>query len=550
MNVLYVGNFRPYFSTENELRKALESLGVNVHQSQEDTTDFAKLAAMARDVDADVVLWTRTWVGDHDAQWQALADLHAAAIPLVSYHLDRYVGLNRAHQLRDEPFFHGDLMVSADGGHEEEFAAAGVNHVWFPPGVSEFECALGTSRPKWRSDVTFVGSWQRYHDEWPWRRELVEWLQSTYRGRVKIWPRGRAVRGQDLRDLYASAKVVVGDSCLVDGSSHYWSDRVPETLGRGGFLLHPWVDGMQGHFTLGEHFDAYVVGDFEHLRRQIDGYLADADARARIASAGRAHVIEHHTYTVRMRQLLDLLVDRDLIDRPTLGLRKSVTFGRWSATFECRPDVDTDAEVVDEVWNANDYHLDTAGVHGTVIDVGANVGAFTVLAAKAGAHRVVAVEPNEANRERLAHHVKLNRIPPRRVEIMPLAVGRHSGERVGMVGKGGGSRVAMPVDRLRDSIPADVGTIALAELIERNAPVALLKVDIEGGEFDAFATLPLDALAHVERLVMEWHGPDMPHLSHLRGDEFAALVTKLADTGHVETHGHPRRGGLIYWRRY
>lgn len=323
LTVAYIGNFEPAHSTENEVRKALESLGHDVRRLQENRAE----TWTDPDLDhADLMLWTRTgWDWPHATGWSweeaverqrsLLATCRARGIPTVGYHLDRWWGLDREGQVRTEPFFGVDLLCTADGGHDDEWRQAGVNHVWMPPGVSEAECEPGTPTYKLRSDVAFVGSWRPgYHAEWTHRPELVTFLQRAYRGRCRFWGGpGRGMRGQALRDLYASTKVNVGDSCLVGGASRYWSDRIPETLGRGGFLLHPHVEGIEDHFTDGEHLRLWPLGDWGELRRMIDHYVAHDDERRRIAEQGRAHVLAHHTYTVRMRQLLGVLAERGLL---------------------------------------------------------------------------------------------------------------------------------------------------------------------------------------------------------------------------------------------
>ncbi len=317
MKIGYLGNFGPAHSTENHVAASFEAEGHQVVRWQENADGIFDAVARLAPLDGvDLVLWTRTgWDPPvpPEMQLHALEVLRAAKIPTVGFHLDRWWGLDRQHQVLDEPFFRSELVITADGHHTADWAAAGVNHAWLPPAVFHAEAEqLGRPRPQYSSDIAFVGSWQHYHPEWGYRLELVRWLQRTFRQRVRMWPRGgKAVRGQDLADLYASVKVVVGDSCLApatDGRpiSRYWSDRIPETLGRGGFLLHPHVDGIEEHFTDGEHLRLYPLGDFVELQRLIVHYLRrDAD-RQRIAAAGRAHVLEHHTYRVRARQVLDL----------------------------------------------------------------------------------------------------------------------------------------------------------------------------------------------------------------------------------------------------
>lgn len=329
LTVAYIGNFVPAHSTENEVRRALEALGHTVLQLQEGATRFSEVAQRLRERSKpDLLLWTRTGDlcaqgGSHAEQLQMLDDLRAMGVPSVAYHLDRWWGLNREGQVHSEPFFRCDLVCSADGGHESHFRGADVNHRWFPPAISEFETEPGRWREGYASEIAFVGTWRvhlddngqqvGYHAEWSHRRELIEWLRKHYDGRLKLWPRGRAVRGRVLADVYASTKVVVGDSCLVGGATHYWSDRIPETLGRRAFLLHPHVEGLSDHFVPGVHLDTWQLGDWDELHRRIEHYVVEDDHRQLIAEAGWEHVREHHTYTVRMRQLVDLLRDEGLL---------------------------------------------------------------------------------------------------------------------------------------------------------------------------------------------------------------------------------------------
>lgn len=315
----YIGNFGPEHSTENHVLRALRSNGARVYRYQENDPDAwaeAALAVTSRQVD--VMLWTHTeWtpgVG-HETQ-MALGDTcRAAGIPLVGYHLDRWWGLagaGREQRVHDEAFFKApDLLCTADGGHEAEWRAIGVNHAWFPPAVLRAEAARpGVVRHGYQLDVVFVGSWQSYgHPEWQYRVRLVEWLGRRYGSRLGLFPQpGRhALRGQPLNDLYTSCKVVVGDSCLAGDATHYWSDRVPETIGRGGFLIHPRVVGMDRDYTPGIDFIAYRLGDFEELGSLIDHYVRDTETREAIAHAGRARVLTEHTYEARMARLSALL---------------------------------------------------------------------------------------------------------------------------------------------------------------------------------------------------------------------------------------------------
>lgn len=318
----YIGNLGPGsapHSTENHVARALEANGVEVHRIHEQ--QFRWVAGRVPDVDFG--LWTHTHgfapPRTHPRQARFLQAVRARGVPTVGYHLDRWFDLDREPQL-EEPFFTCDLVCTADGGNQERFAALGIAHAWYPPGVSEPECEPGTFRPELASDIAFVGSWQGgYHQESKHRYELVEWLRVTYGDRCRFWPAPgeHAVRGEALRDLYASVKVLVGDSCFSgDPRGHaYTSDRVPESIGRGGLLIHPDTPGVTDGtlYTSGEHLLTWPAYDWDVLRSTIDGALADDDLRRRVSAAGKAHVLANHTYEARMRTLLADLAERGLI---------------------------------------------------------------------------------------------------------------------------------------------------------------------------------------------------------------------------------------------
>ena len=318
MNIAQIGNFDPAASSENEFRKAFSALGHDVWLVQEQNLKrWADLIARVHEFD--VVFWTRT--ADlakqipHAVQRDMLIKARRAGVPTVGLHLDRFWGL-REHGREDsvwtEPFFKTEFFFSTDGAHDTEWAVAGVNHHWMPPGVSEFECVPGTPRDEWRADVGFLGTVSGYHPENAHRFELVRWLRDTYGDRFRQFPGDHqpGIRGDDLRDLIASVKVWVGDSCLAPradgGPMHsYVSDRVPEVTGRGGFLLHPHVDGVFPECWSSEGVLTWRMGDWETLKVFIDTYVADDEDRTQRAAWARRETLERHTYTVRLAQVLE-----------------------------------------------------------------------------------------------------------------------------------------------------------------------------------------------------------------------------------------------------
>lgn len=317
MLIAYIGNFEPPHSTENDILWSLESLGHRVRRHQEGQIDkIVELINWRLHEKPDVVLWTRTkGLADKVPTallWEMLAELRRGGIPIVGYHLDRWWGLKRHVEIYDHPFFRVDLLCTADGGHDEEWEAAGITHQWMPPAICGKNLGVGVPQEKYRSRIAFVGSWQDYHPEWKHRTELVRFLERKYGDDVQFWPRRgeHAIRGDELKNLYASVDVVVGDSCLVpkrDGSpmTHYCSDRIPETLGRGGILVHPLVKGIN---DFGDPFRGpctwmWELGDWDDLAHQIETALSPGYEPMRDSAVN--FIRAQHTYEKRMETLFN-----------------------------------------------------------------------------------------------------------------------------------------------------------------------------------------------------------------------------------------------------
>lgn len=308
MRFAYVGNFSAPYSTENDVARALRNRGHVVTQIPEQSLDWTEVPSKAEG--ADVFLWTRTAGFDPpDLSTQDWA-LKRLDIPTVGYHLDRWWGLDREADVYRSPWFTQDLLCTAHGS--DQWEKHGIRHRWFPPGVSEQWTKPGHFRNHLRSEVAFVGNMESYgHLEWaPYRRRLASELRKRFSLNIFPGRNRKAIRGEQLTDLYTSGKVFIGDSCLVNSPERYWSDRVPETCGRGGFLIHPDVVGLKQ-----QHPDlvTYTLGDFDELCDLVAYYLEHDDLRKGIAVENRRHVLAHHTYEHRVDQLVQTLKDEGML---------------------------------------------------------------------------------------------------------------------------------------------------------------------------------------------------------------------------------------------
>lgn len=305
-SVVYIGNFEPPYSTENDVAHALETIGVTVHRVQESAWIHGDAVLPDPTDDTVMVLWTRTWPVAPDIAQPQFDRYRAERIPIVGYHLDVWWGLARQRDVYTDPFFRMvDVLYTADGGSDRMWASAGVKHRWAPPAVSTRNNMVGTPSTKWPDGVVFVGQTQPpYHAEWSHRGELLARVQRRYgRTFARLPHNNRAIRGDDLADVYATAAVVIGDSCFAGIRPRYWSDRVPETLGRGGLLIHPDTD-WDGMFTPGIDMLTWRIGDWDGLFATIDAALANPERGDEIRGHGRTTVDARHTYVHRMERVL------------------------------------------------------------------------------------------------------------------------------------------------------------------------------------------------------------------------------------------------------
>jgi len=159
----------------------------------------------------------------------------------------------------------------------------------------------------------------------------------------------------------------------------------------------------------------------------------------------------------------------------------------------------------------------------TVVDVGANLGIFTILAGyQVWEHgRVIAYEASPANLDVLRDNVAMNYLTDR-IEVVPRAAGAAAGTLPFLAPRRfGGAGSLQPIEHLlvsedrRDTVERiDVEVEPLDDRLARLDRVDLVKVDVEGGEEQVFAgmeaTLARGAVRRVafelsrDRLGADW----------------------------------------------
>jgi spore maturation protein CgeB len=305
--ITFLGNFRVSYSSETHHANTLESLGYNVVRLQE--TEATSGEILRESLSSDMFLWIHTHNWNTPGRFtmeQVLEELRDAGVKTVTYHLDLWFGLNRQKDLGHHPvykniqhFFTVDSQMAKWFNENTKV----VGH-YLPAGVYDKESTYVPTQIE--NEIIFVGS-KTYHPEWKYRPKLINWLHETYPKRFKHYGRDGlgVVRGQELNNLYASTKIVVGDTlCPNYNYPDYWSDRIYETLGRGGFMIHPYIPGLEREFEDKKHVVFYEYKNFAQLEGLINYYLENDKEREAIRKEGHELVKNKYTYKNRWQAIL------------------------------------------------------------------------------------------------------------------------------------------------------------------------------------------------------------------------------------------------------
>lgn len=157
-----------------------------------------------------------------------------------------------------------------------------------------------------------------------------------------------------------------------------------------------------------------------------------------------------------------------------------------------------------------------------ILDIGANVGLFALYAARqAPTARILAVEPFPTTFERLLEAVSEHHLTER-ITCLNCAITGDGGTRLmGNDPLPSQRRALVPFGKSVSGIQVQSKT--LSELLQEQAlsRVDLLKMDIEGGEYEVLLSTSPDVLRTIRRIALEYHGDCAPHTNqqlfdHLR----------------------------------
>lgn len=305
MKFIFVGNFQVDYSSENHHAQSLEALGHEVVKLQEGEASGDQILSLALEADGLIFVHTHSWITPGKPMAEVFATLKSKNIPSITYHLDLWLGIERQRDLEQDDFYKSiEYFFTVDKLMADYFIErTPVKGRYMPAGVFDKECVMLKPEPV-QYDVIFVGS-KGYHHEWQYRPQLINWLRDTYGSRfLHVGGDGDTgtVRGMALNQIYANAKVAIGDSlCLNYNYPYYWSDRLYETMGRGGFIIHPYILGLEKEFTDGVHLRFYPFANFDFLKKTIDHYIDPTNEAEREAMRLAGHTRTKNKFTYKNR---------------------------------------------------------------------------------------------------------------------------------------------------------------------------------------------------------------------------------------------------------
>lgn len=177
------------------------------------------------------------------------------------------------------------------------------------------------------------------------------------------------------------------------------------------------------------------------------------------------------------------------------GYRVRVRRGTWDAQIVRKI-------LVDAEYTRGGFDIPAGGI---VVDVGANLGSFSLLAARVAGH-VYAFEPGPREYELLRRNLERNRIG--NVTAVAAAIGGADGTCVLHLGRESALNTVR-ADRVRGSAE---GSVTVRQMSLKSVFEAfgiercdLLKLDCEGAEYDILYSAPPALLDRIDRITMEYH---------------------------------------------
>lgn len=164
-------------------------------------------------------------------------------------------------------------------------------------------------------DVSYVGAFSPHHSE---GNKILETLAKKIK--VEFWgyaenflsllsPIKKTFNGQawgkDMYTIFSKSKIVINRHINVAGN-YANNMRLYEATGMGALLITDFKKNISDFFKDGKEIITYKNSD--DLIKKVKYYINNEEERIKIAKAGQLKTLNYHNYTIRMRELNDILL--------------------------------------------------------------------------------------------------------------------------------------------------------------------------------------------------------------------------------------------------
>ena len=254
MQIIYIGQFKVH-STEAYTAYAFRELGHTVYKLP---LDFgtSELSDLLREKRIDFVLFAKPSKIPNIKYVIDECKIHN--VKSICWMYDLYFDLPSGFSRKPSDLLAGqDILVTTT---PTDYWDNKIKHLVVRQGIHEPEYFM--VKDYYDKDVRFIGS--MYGD---YRPKLKKFLESMPEYPFEWVGLSDEYRGIELNKLLGRTKIIIGDSVPFP---KYWSNRLYEVVGRGGFLIMPDIEGIKEEIP---SLVTYKYGDFDDLKEKIKYYI-------------------------------------------------------------------------------------------------------------------------------------------------------------------------------------------------------------------------------------------------------------------------------------
>jgi FkbM family methyltransferase len=199
-------------------------------------------------------------------------------------------------------------------------------------------------------------------------------------------------------------------------------------------------------------------------------------------------------------------------------MQRKIKLNNRELTFDLP--TEADQSVFDEIFRDKEYRVVEdilINAKDTVLDLGAHIGLFSIYASvlNGGKASLFVFEPDEINFAAMKEHLKLNGV--KNIQCKNVAVAAESGERELFL-----SADSHNHSLIGEGVGKKIRTTTLPDIIRkfRLEKIDLVKMDIEGAEFEVLESMEESDFAKIANFYVEYH----EYANDKRGSDLMRLL--------------------------